>query len=119
MEDKTKKINLIYFRGDTIAFNFKVNGISNLDSAYFTCKENTEDTTIPILQKSLEDGISKIEDGLYAVRISPEDTEKLKSGIYYYDLQIETKPDKFTIMSGILSLKQDITTPKELFEVIS
>lgn len=107
MEDE----NITMIRGDTLSFNVQVkddegNAVT-VDSAHFTCKKRvTGDENI--FHKSLGAGISQ-SDGLINVRVAPEDTREVDAGHYFYDLQIGIGVDVFTIMSGVLTIKQDIT----------
>ena len=79
-----------------------------VDSAYFTAKKNLADAS-PAFQKSLNDGITQ-DDGVLIVRIAPSDTSSLYEGIYFYDCQIGIESDKYTLLRGILTLEQDVTT---------
>ena len=65
-------------RGDSVSFNMELDGIDELDTAYLTCRKNH--TEGPVFQKSIGNGITKQVDGLYVVRIAPEDTEGLQVG---------------------------------------
>lgn len=103
-----KNINLCMVRGDTLAFSFEVEGIDTLDTAYFSCKANADDTEY-VFQKSLTDGISLVETGKYRVRVAPKDTSNIEVGSYYYDLEIGANSDIFTILKGILKVEQDVT----------
>ena len=103
-----KNINLCMVRGDTLAFSFEVEGINGLDSAYFSCKANADDTNY-IFQKSLTNGISLVETGKYRVRVAPNDTANIDIGNYYYDLEIGANSDIYTILKGVLKVEQDIT----------
>ena len=95
-------------RGDTMSFGMEIEGLNqDLDTAYFTCKRNV--TEGAVFQKSLGDGITKLEANKYVVRIAPEDTEDLDPGKYFYDLEIGANGDKFTILKGVLELERDIT----------
>ena len=85
----------------------ELDGIDELDTAYLTCRKNH--TEGPVFQKSIGNGITKQVDGLYVVRIAPEDTEGLQVGKYYYDLELGVNGDRFTILKGILELEQDVT----------
>lgn len=101
--------NLSMVRGDTLSFGMEISGIDQaLDSVYFTCKSSYS-ATDPAFMKSLGDGISIVEPGKYRVRVAPEDTYNLESGVYYYDLQIGINGDVFTIMRGALELEPDVT----------
>lgn len=112
MED----MNISMVRGDTLAFGIElyeegendelVAFTQDLDSAYFTCTKTFDDN---VFQKSLEDGITKLEDGQYVVRIAPEDTENLEPGKYFYDFEVGVNSDKFTILKGVLEIERDVT----------
>ena len=106
--NNTKVFNLVMTRGDTLAFSFEVEGIDNLDEAYFTCKLNHDDDTY-IFQKDLTDGISVVEAGKYRVRLAPADTEDIELGSYYYDLKIKKNGDAFTILKGVLDIEYNVT----------
>lgn len=109
---KMENSNITMVRGDTVSFNFSVidgNGqLMNLDSAHFTCKKNPTGQSYTF-QKSFDDGIQFLDD-CYVVRIAPEDTADVLAGQYYYDLQIGVGDDIFTILRGVLSIEQDVTT---------
>ena len=103
-----KNINLCMVRGDTVAVSFEVEGIDTVDTAYFSCKANADDTEY-VFQKSLSDGISVVETGKYRVRVAPEDTSNIEIGSYYYDLEIGKNSDIYTILKGVLKVEQDVT----------
>lgn len=96
-------------RGDTLAFGMEIDGMEgqDLDSAFFTCRRNY--TEPAAFQKTLGNGISRVGEGQYAVRVAPSDTAGLESGRYYYDLQIGLNGDVFTVLKGVLELEEDIT----------
>lgn len=106
-------LNIEMTKGDTLSFGIEIYDLGQeLDSAYFTCKQNFDDD-IYIFQKSLNNGITLDkydEDGnyYYKVRVAPNDTQGLENGKYYYDLQIEANGDVFTILKGILTLEFDV-----------
>lgn len=99
-------------RGDTLSFGMEcVDGSGagvDLDSAYMTCKKSFADER-NVFKKSLGNGISKIGDGQYAVRVAPEDTMEIESGKYFYDLQIGVNGDIFTVKKGVLEIEDDVT----------
>ena len=106
--DNYTTFNIDMVRGDTLSFGMEIEGLGqDLDSAYFTCRKSYEDEIL--FQKSLEDGISKVETGKYRVRVAPEDTESLTAGRYVYDLKIEANSDEFTVLWGILSIAPNVT----------
>lgn len=103
------KKNLSMIRGDTLAFTIEIEGLEDdLDSCYFSCKKTINDDEYTF-QKSLEDGITKVETGKYKVRIAPEDTHNLEVGNYIYDLQIGIGSDIHTVMIGSLDIEKEIT----------
>lgn len=104
-------INFEFYRGDTFSFTFELEDFNeNLDSCYFSCKENVEETTPYAFQKKLGDGIEKISDNQYRVRLERADTINLIVGLsYFFDVEIGSNGDILTIISGRLKLKQDIT----------
>lgn len=105
MEDE----NIIMIRGDTVAFGMEIDGLNeDLDFCYFTCKENYTDAE-NLFQKSLGDGIEKIETGKYSIRIAPEDTKDAEAGMYFYDLTLGVNGDVFTVKNGVFCIKWDVT----------
>ena len=75
------------------------------DTVYFTVKRNTN-TEEKILQKI----VTEFTDGVALITIFPEDTKELKTGIYYYDIQLNREngqvktiipPSKFTINAEV------------------
>lgn len=103
------KQNITFVRGDTFSFGVEIDGLEqDLDTAFFTCKQNYTDEE-NAFQKSLGNGITKLADGKYIVRVAPEDTASLKAGKYFYDFQISVNTDVFTVLYGVLELEQDVT----------
>ena len=109
------RTNLEMIRGDTLSFAFEVEfdeAPQKLEKADFTCKANFDDDDV-VFHKELEKGInfSKQERNklLYIVRIAPEDTKNIETGMYYYDLSIELNGDVFTILNGSLKIESDVT----------
>lgn len=100
--------NLKMIRGDTLAFGFEVDGVTEVNAVYFSVKKTKYEDEY-ILQKSLNNGIAQIEDGKYSVRVAPSDTHNLEVGTYYYDLQIKANGDIFTVLYGTLEIDADIT----------
>ena len=87
------KTNFEMIRGDTLSFAFEI-----------------EFDEVP---QKLEKGINfskQVGTKLYyIVRIAPEDTKNLETGMYYYDLSIELNGDVFTILNGALKIESDVT----------
>ena len=100
--------NITMTRGDTFAFGLEIVDLDqDLDSCFFTCRHSFDGEII--FQKSLTDGISMVETGLYRVRVAPDDTKRLDAGQYYYDLEISVNSDVFTLLEGVLTLDHDVT----------
>ena len=102
--------NIKMVKGDTESFGFELEGVENLDAAYFSCKRNSQDENY-LFQRSLNSGITKGSGNQYVVRIAPSDTALLEPGQYWYDLEISKNGDIFTIFRGVLDLLPEITVP--------
>lgn len=103
-----KYISMI--RGDTLSFNLEFEELeTDLSSAFFTCKESYSHKET-VFQKSLNNGITKLETGKYHVRVAPDDTAEIEAGKYYYDLQIGAGEDIYTVLIGVLEIIPDVTT---------
>lgn len=101
--------NLTMIRGDTLAFAVEIEGLNqDLETAYFSCKADPSDASYKF-QKTLQNGISKVETGKYRVRVAPADTKNIEVGTYRYDLEIGVNGDIFTILKGKLKIVEDIT----------
>ena len=101
-------INLTVNRGDSLIFTVEIESSSDIDfdDVKFSCKNNIGDAEY-VFQKSLNNGIEKEENG-YRIRISPQDTE-LELGNYFYDIQVKTDDDVYTILKGDFKVTWDIT----------
>lgn len=100
--------NIEMIRGDTFAFGLEIEGLDqDLDTAFFTCKPSYNGDIL--FQKSLGNGIEKVQTGVYRIRVAPEDTRSLDPGKYYYDFEICVNSDVFTLLKGALLLDYDIT----------
>ena len=103
--------------GDTESFGFELSdsqgGAITLNTAYFSCKNNAQDSTY-VFQKSLNNGITSAGNNQFIVRIAPEDTALLNPGQYWYDLEIGVDNDIFTIFRGVLELVPEITDPNSI-----
>lgn len=106
---KLTDTDFVMVRGDTLAFGVEIEGLGqNLDTCYFSCKTDPSDTNY-VFQKSLDDGITVVEQGKYRVRVAPDDTENLNTGKYFYDLEIGINGDIYTVLRGKLEIVYDIT----------
>lgn len=106
--------NIGMIRGDTLALGVELLDDSgqaltdDLTAAYFSCKSDPENTAYSF-QKTLSNGISKVETGKYQIRVAPEDTENLEPGTYYYDFEFQIGDDVYTPLIGKLVIDIDIT----------
>ena len=106
-------LNLEMTKGDSFYLGFEILDLGGtLNSAYFTIKQNFDDTT-PLVQKSLSSGITLDHysgtNYYYKVHLLHTDTDDLELGQYYYDLQITKNSDTYTILKGIFSLTFTVT----------
>lgn len=97
-------------KGDTVSFAFEIydqnNQPLNMDRISFVCKKNLFDTEY-VFEKSIGNGITKMSDGVYVIRIAPIDTANIISGQYYYSFRAFINSDVFTIYKGVLEI-QDV-----------
>lgn len=104
----TKELDIPMVRGNTLAFGMNFYDLNqDLGYAYFTVRKGEEGDLL--FQKSIGNGITKVSDGIYRVRVAPSDTENLELGRYFYDLEIGLNGDVFTLIRGYLELKADGT----------
>lgn len=121
MINKQDYINSIYqdidmVKGDTLAFNFQVSGLSGIShTVAFTCKEHYDDDTA-LFSCSVGSGISVVDydedtdTTTYVVSVAPSKTAELDLGRYYYDLQLTASGNILTLMRGRLTLVYEVTT---------
>lgn len=95
-------------RGDTASFGMEIQDLGqDLESAFFSVRAGFDGALV--FQKSLGNGITKRDEGVYSVRIAPEDTKDIPAGQYYYDLEIGANSDVFTVLKGILQIEHDVS----------
>ncbi len=115
MEKLLNDYKISFTKGDTYALAVKFKNITqDLGSAYFTVKENPEDT--PLIQKSLGAGISKIDDRAYKdektykIQLQSEDTANLEPLVQYlYDFRVAVGNVVQTILSGVFVVRHNIS----------
>lgn len=109
---KIQGTNISMIRGDTEAIKVSCRDESGTDIplvegdiVYFTVKRSTNTE-----EKTLQKIITEFTDGVALITIFPEDTKELKTGIYYYDIQLNRAngqvktiipPSKFTINAEV------------------
>lgn len=110
----TQIVKMEMMRGDTFTFDVALNDIdpSSIRSLYFTVKRKATDSDAEaVVQKSLTDGITRIEgdDLRYRVRVAPADTDGVPARTYAYDIQIGIEEDIYTFVKGTITINQDVT----------
>lgn len=97
-------------RGDTLAFSIEIDdlGSQTLDKIYFSCKKDLDDETY-VFQKTLGDGITRLANNKFNIKLSSEDTDNVELGGYFYDVQIELGGSVLTILKGKLEITFDVT----------
>jgi hypothetical protein len=89
-EMKIQGTNICMIRGDTEAINVSCRDESGADVpfvegdiVYFTVKRVTYTE-----EKTLQKIVTEFIDGAALITIFPNDTQELKTGVYYYDIQL-------------------------------
>lgn len=115
MEKLLNNFKIAFTKGDTYALAVKLKNITeDLGSAYFTVKENPEDE--PLIQKSLNSGISKTDDRAYKkektykIQLQSEDTANLEPLVQYlYDFRVAIGNVVKTVLSGVFVVNHNIS----------
>lgn len=115
MEKLLNKFKIAFTKGDTYALAVKIKNITDdLNSAYFTVKENPEDE--PLIQKSLGSGIEKKDDRAYKnektykIQLQSEDTANLEPLVQYlYDFRVAIGNVVKTLISGVFVVNHSIS----------
>ena len=90
--------------GSTLAFGLEFIDLDqDLDSASLTCVQSWGGTQV--FQKTIGDGITKVDPNQYSVRVEPEDTSSVTAGKYNYELRIGLNSDELVLLRGILEIK--------------
>lgn len=102
--------NITMVAGNTVAFNVEIldeNGDAVMvDSADFVCKKDVNGSET-VFHKYLEHGITQGFEHMN-VRIAPEDTREVEAGRYFYAFQIGVGNDIYTLMTGVLTIEQNV-----------
>lgn len=109
---KIQGTNISMIRGDSEAIKVSCRNesgddipLAEGDIVYFTVKRSTS-TEEKILQKI----VTEFTEGVALITIFPKDTRELKTGVYYYDIQLNRAdgqvktiipPSKFTINAEV------------------
>jgi len=111
---QTNECNFSFIRGDTfrLIVNVKNNGVVfNLTdyTPILTAMLDEMGTTNDIQLYGADVDITKASEGTFTFTFSPTDTESLTAGSYYYDIQITSISNTYTIIKSTLELIQDVT----------
>ena len=96
-------------RGDTLSFNAEIDGLGGLrlSGASFAVKTSFS-AAEAVFRKTLHEGITQTQPGVWCVRATPADTALLLPGTYVYDLKNSVNGDKFTVMKGDLIVENEV-----------
>ena len=104
-------------RGDSISFGVELlekldDGsfapmTQDIDAAFFTCQKNFSSGAI--FQKTIGNGIFKVNENTYVVQVSPSDTQGVTVGEYVYDFVIQLNGSRFTFLRGMLDIQSNVT----------
>lgn len=112
------KRDIEMIRGDTMAFNFQLQGLGGVapTKVTFMVKENHEDDDEDaLLTCDIGSGVTLLNyDAIsdtytYSVRVRPDMTTNLDLARYYYDLQVVAGDDVLTLMKGRFNLDYEVT----------
>ena len=98
-------------KGDTLSFGIELADETgapvDITDAVFVARK-TYNATARVFEKTLGNGITKVDDGIYSVRVAPEDTADNDAGRYYYQFKVMKNSDVYTIMRGIIELEPEV-----------
>lgn len=98
-------------KGDTLSFGIELADETgapvDITDAVFVARK-TYNATASVFEKTLGNGITKVDDGIYSVRVAPEDTSDNDAGRYYYQFKVMKNSDVYTIMRGIIELEPEV-----------
>lgn len=98
-------------KGDTLSFGIELADETgapvDITDAVFIARK-TYNATASVFEKTLGNGITKVDDGIYSVRVAPEDTADNDAGRYYYQFKVMKNSDVYTIMRGIIELEPEV-----------
>lgn len=98
-------------KGDTLSFGIELADETgapvDITDAVFVARK-TYNATASVFEKTLGNGITKVDDGIYSVRVAPEDTADNDAGRYYYQFKVMKNNDVYTIMRGIIELEPEV-----------
>ncbi len=114
--EKKNEFRIEYTKGDTYALKLTFKNITqDLTSAFFTVKENQDDTT-PLIEKTINAGITKLDENfykkelIYKLQLQATDSQDLEADhIYLYDLKIAVGNVIKTVIKGNFVVTYNVT----------
>lgn len=95
-------------KGDDFSFTLRFKDLPvDLDTCRFGIKSSYESETM-LIEKTLNNGIDKIDTGIYRVTIPHTDTDALKADQYVYDLRFTVGSIISTPLSGIINIEETV-----------
>ena len=99
-------------QGDTLSFGVEIQDETgtpvDIDDAVFVAKKDYKESTFLFNETLTNEGIIRVDTGIYTVRVAPSETSDAASGRYYYQFKVVKNDDVFTIMRGILELEPEV-----------
>lgn len=107
--DNTITRNFDKYRGDTFAIRIKPTDSEYVpDELHLSCKKRKSDTNYVFHKTIANGGVTLDSDGWYTLKATPTDMD-LQQGQYHYDVQWDYNDDVFTVMAGMLTIREDVT----------
>lgn len=104
-----KIMDMEHTRGDTIEFYVLIEDfVGTVSTVRFSCRTDYDNSSY-IFQKTLNNGITDMGNGLYKVRAAPADTANVTPGMYVYDVEFAIGSDVYTPLKGALHITPDVT----------
>lgn len=95
-------------QGDEFSFTVTFKNLQeDLTTFVMGVKRDYTDSTM-LIQKSLGNGITKIDTGKYRVDFLPSETEALAPNFYVYDLRLSIGSTVFTPLYGYLNIQETV-----------
>ena len=115
MINKQDYINSIYqniemVRGDTLSFNFMIEGADGTPTFAFVVADEYGDSPV-ISATSGNDIVLEATSGqvkTYSVSLRPAQTSGLATGIYYYNLVMYLNSETYTLMRGEFNILYEV-----------
>lgn len=108
------KYDIEYVKGDS--HQIQVTDVGEVDKMYMTVKCPSNLVRIQKIyykdpSAGTSNGIEVQEDGAFLITLNSSDTDNLKVGTKYnYDVQVNVGEAKATIIKGVITLEDEITT---------